>query len=169
MSTRDFSWSKGGRCAWLTKVVMIRGLNLPGTPRATSACRGIPLLYLLVYPDSVTHVTCYVFDSRLVVTFTTVDFLMFVCPSVCNNSAPTERIFVKFYIFRKSVDKIQVSLKSDKNNGYFTWRYMYIYDCIRAWGSVVVKALRYYSDGTGIDSRWCRWGFFPWLRRNHVP
>jgi len=29
-----------------------------------------------------------------------------------------------------------------------------------AWGSVVVKALRYYSDGPGIDSRWCHWGFF---------
>ena len=27
------------------KVVMIWGLNLPGTPRATSACRGIPLLF----------------------------------------------------------------------------------------------------------------------------
>jgi len=26
-----------------------------------------------------------------------------------------------------------------------------------AWGSVVIKAL---SDGLGIDSRWCRWGFF---------
>jgi len=26
------------------KVEMIRGLNLPGTPRATSGCRGIPLL-----------------------------------------------------------------------------------------------------------------------------
>ena len=29
-----------------------------------------------------------------------------------------------------------------------------------AWCSVVVKALRYWSDGPGIDSRWCRWGFF---------
>ena len=28
-------------------VPMIRGLNLPGTPRATSACCGVPLLYLL--------------------------------------------------------------------------------------------------------------------------
>jgi len=28
------------------KIVMIQGLNLPGTPRATLACRGIPLLYL---------------------------------------------------------------------------------------------------------------------------
>ena len=27
----------------------------------------------------------------------------------------------------------------------------------------MVKALRYYSDGPGIDSRWCHWGFFPWL------
>jgi hypothetical protein len=33
-------------------------------------------------------------------------------------------------IFRKFVDKIQVSLKSDKNNGYFTWKPMYIYDNI---------------------------------------
>jgi len=32
-----------------------------------------------------------------------------------------------FDVFRKSVEKIQVSLKSDKNNGYFTWRTMYIY------------------------------------------
>jgi len=30
-----------------------------------------------------------------------------------------------------------------------------------AWGSVVVKALRYKSEGPGIDSR-CRRGFFPW-------
>ena len=30
-------------------------------------------------------------------------------------------------IFRKSVAKIQVSLKSDKNKGYFTWRPTYIF------------------------------------------
>ena len=28
-----------------------------------------------------------------------------------------------------------------------------------AWGGVVVKALRYYSDGPGIDSRGCHWIF----------
>ena len=28
-----------------------------------------------------------------------------------------------------------------------------------AWGSVVVKALRYKSDGPGMDSWWCHWGF----------
>ena len=39
-----------------------------------------------------------------------------------------------------------------------------------AWCSVVVKALHYYSDGPGIDSRWCHWGFLPWYpRQNHVP
>ena len=39
-----------------------------------------------------------------------------------------------------------------------------------AWGSVVVKALRYKLDGPGIDSRWCHWGYFPWLpQQNYVP
>jgi hypothetical protein len=28
-----------------------------------------------------------------------------------------------------------------------------------AWGGVVVKALRYSSDGPGIDSRWFHWIF----------
>jgi hypothetical protein len=42
------------------------------------------------------------------------------CPFPWNNSDPTEQIFMEFdilSIFRKSVQKIQVSLKSDKNNG----------------------------------------------------
>jgi hypothetical protein len=29
---------------------------------------------------------------------------------------------------KKSVEKIQMALKSDKNNGYFTWKPMDIYD-----------------------------------------
>ena len=33
-------------------------------------------------------------------------------------------------IFRKSVEKIEVSLQSYKNNGYFTWRQIYIFDHI---------------------------------------
>ena len=37
-----------------------------------------------------------------------------------------------------------------------------VYHC-GAWGSVVVKAPRYYSGSPGTDSRWCRWGFFQWL------
>jgi len=33
-----------------------------------------------------------------------------------------------FNIFRKSVEEIHFSLNPDKNNGYFTWKAMYIYD-----------------------------------------
>jgi hypothetical protein len=50
-------------------------------------------------------------------------FVMSVHAAARNNSAPTGRIFMKFDIlavFRKSVQKIQVPLKSDKNNRYFT-------------------------------------------------
>jgi hypothetical protein len=41
--------------------------------------------------------------------------------SALSNLAPTERIFMKFdplIIYRKSVEKIQVLLKSVKNEGY---------------------------------------------------
>jgi hypothetical protein len=31
-----------------------------------------------------------------------------------------------------------------------------------AWGGVVIKTLRYQSEGPGIDPRWGQWGFFPW-------
>jgi hypothetical protein len=50
----------------------------------------------------------------------------------------------------------------------------FIYDIIKsvgAWGSVVVKALHYKSDGPGIDSRWCHW-IFQWhtsFRLYHGP
>jgi len=46
-----------------------------------------------------------------------------VSPCAWNNSAPSGQIFMKFgylSIIPKSVQKIQVSLKSDKKNGYFT-------------------------------------------------
>jgi hypothetical protein len=48
------------------------------------------------------------------------------CPSVrlsaWNNSAPTRRIFLKFgfLVFFEKLEKNQVKLKSNKNNGYFT-------------------------------------------------
>jgi hypothetical protein len=60
----------------------------------------------------------------------TVSLVMTVCPSEWYNSAPTGRIFMKFDIgvyFENLLRKIQVSLKSDKINGYFTWRPMSIY------------------------------------------
>jgi hypothetical protein len=31
-------------------------------------------------------------------------------------------------VFRKRAEKIKISLKSSKNNGYFTWSAMHVYD-----------------------------------------
>jgi hypothetical protein len=54
-----------------------------------------------------------------------------VCPPAWNNSAPTVQIYMKFGIlgfFEKSVEKIQVSLKLEKNNGHFKRRFTYTYE-----------------------------------------
>jgi len=48
-------------------------------------------------------------------------------------------------IFRKSVEKIQISLNFDKNRGYAV--------------AQLVEALRYKPEGRGFDSRWCHWNF----------
>ena len=64
----------------------------------------------------------------------TVSFVISVRPSVHlyarNNSAPTSRIFMKFYIWGfvdKLSRKLEVSLKSDMNRGHFTWRSLYTF------------------------------------------
>jgi len=59
----------------------------------------------------------------------TISFVMSVRLSAWNNLAATGRIFVKLYTWRffETVQKIQVSLKPDKNNGYFTRRPIYIF------------------------------------------
>jgi hypothetical protein len=66
-------------------------------------------------------------------------FVMSVHPSVCpsirlhgKTRLPQGQIFMKFdmRVFRKSAGKIHVSLKSDKSNGYFTWRPANVYDNI---------------------------------------
>jgi hypothetical protein len=70
----------------------------------------------------------------------TISFVMSVCLSVCLSVRPSLRLSVRigqlgyhltnfhefWYlgIFRKSVEKVQVWLKSDKNNGHFTWKTM---------------------------------------------
>ena len=53
----------------------------------------------------------------------------YVCPSECPHGTgfPLDRFNEIWYIFRKFVDKIQVSLNSDNNNGHFTWRPIYIF------------------------------------------
>jgi len=55
------------------------------------------------------------------------------CPSVRKELGSHSTDFHEiFYLrtFRKSVHKIQVSLKSNRNKGYFTWRPIYIFDHI---------------------------------------
>ena len=55
-------------------------------------------------------------------------FVLSVRLSAWNSSAPAGRIFVEYDVwlfFPKSVQKIQVSLKSDMNYGYLTWRPVY--------------------------------------------
>ena len=54
-----------------------------------------------------------------------ISFVMYVCLFAWNNLAPPPpgRIFMKFNVricLKKSVEIIQVSLKSNKNNLYFT-------------------------------------------------
>ena len=63
---------------------------------------------------------------------TTISFVMSVRPSVRIEQLGSHRaIFMKFYIiFRKSVEKILVSLTFGKNNGHFTLRQICIYDRI---------------------------------------
>jgi hypothetical protein len=59
-------------------------------------------------------------------------WLRYACPPTRNNSAPTGRIFMKTDVldFSKICQEIQVSLKSDKNDGCFTWRPVYILDIL---------------------------------------
>jgi hypothetical protein len=52
------------------------------------------------------------------------------CPHV-KTRLPLERFSWSF--FRKSVEKIQVSLQPDKSNGYLTWRQTYFYNNISRW------------------------------------
>ena len=81
------------------------------------------------------------------------------CLSVCRSArkdwTPTGQILMKFctlvyiFFFWKSVDKIQVSLKSDKNKGYLTLRQTYIYNYNR-WTSLIIKTV---SDKSCRDNK----------------
>ena len=76
-----------------------------------------------------------------------INFIMFVYPSVRPRGtiSVTQRIFMKFNtraFFRNSVEKIQDLLKSDMNDGYFTWRPIYISDHISPSSSWNEKCFR---------------------------
>ena len=59
-----------------------------------------------------------------------IGFVMSFHPSTWNNSAPTGWTFMKFDIWvslKKSAEKIQVSLKSDNNNGTLVKTYVHLW------------------------------------------
>jgi hypothetical protein len=63
-----------------------------------------------------------------------ISFVMSVCPHGTTR-LPLDGFGLNLifgFFFRKSVDKIQVSLKSDKNNGYFMWR-LFTFMAISRW------------------------------------
>ena len=70
------------------------------------------------------------------------------------NSAPTGRNFMKNWnlsiFFFKSVKRIQLSLQSGKNKGYFTWRPIYIFHHISLNSSSNEKNI---SDNSYIENR----------------
>jgi hypothetical protein len=87
---------------------------------------------------------------------TTVSFVMYVFPSVrqsdWHNSAPTGRIFMKFYIwvfFEKYLEKMQVLLKSNEKKGYFTWRPIG-HICLKTSRSVLLR-MRNVSDVVVVE------------------
>jgi hypothetical protein len=84
--------------------------------------------HICLYGVDRDNFTVYILVALAKLRKATISFIMRVIPfirlSVClPASGPTGRILNTFYIrvvFRKSVEKFQDSLKSDKNNGYFT-------------------------------------------------
>ena len=62
-----------------------------------------------------------------------VSFIMSVRPPARNSAAATGQIFHEIWyvsILRKYVEEFEVSLKSDRNNGYLTWTPVYVYNNI---------------------------------------
>jgi len=72
-------------------------------------------------------------------------YLRHVWLSAWKNSAPSRRIFMKFdiWIFLQNLSRKFNSLKSDKNNGDFTWRPVYIFFIICRW---ILRRMRNVSD-----------------------
>jgi len=60
----------------------------------------------------------------------TIRFVMSVCPSVCSSHEATRLpldAFLWNLVFEDFYISCQVLLESDKNDGHFTWRPMYLY------------------------------------------
>ena len=78
------------------------------------------------------------------------------CPSVCPTVLPhgitrlsLDGFLWNLIVFRKIDQKIQLLLKSDMNNGYFTWRHTYIFDNISlssSWNEESFRQKMYRKD-----------------------
>jgi hypothetical protein len=98
----------------------------------------------------------------------TISFVMSVCLSVRMEQLGSHRTNFRsiwyLNIFRKSIEKIQVWLNSDKKKGYFTWRPMYIYDNIslisyyneKYFGKVVDAVKPHFISSTFLFRMSCR-------------
>ena len=125
VSTRDFILGKGGRCVWPTtyphlcrNVKKIRGLNLPGTPWATSACRGrpLPLLYL---NHSILQGTFEVYFSHGAISTGPAHPLM--CSPLCGSCSKSPNVSTAMYYDSNSVSRPQrttVRALNFQNNFY---------------------------------------------------
>jgi hypothetical protein len=96
-----------------------------------------------------------------------VDYLLrLACQSICLSvhphgtiRLPLDRFLLnlKFQNFRTYVEKIQGSLKTDKNKGHFTWRPIYIFDHISLTSSQHEKCFRqnlYRKSQHTFDVQW---------------
>ena len=98
-------------------------------PSSTEVANGLELLSL--HAQNIFRLCRKIAKKRLLASSCLV--CLSVCPSAWNNKGPSGRILMKlciWYYFRKFVDKMQMSLKSDKNNGKITRRRFDIYDCL---------------------------------------
>jgi hypothetical protein len=102
----------------------------------TPVCSGILLRTYKVLRLGVFHVTSFTFRRVRRITKAAVSFFKFFCLPVCPyvRTKQLASYWKNFHensylrISRISVEKIQVLIKSDKNNGYFTWRLTHICD-----------------------------------------
>ena len=92
--------------------------SIPPPKAAQTFLKGLPINKKIIR-------TCFLRHVRKIVTSDRASS----CLSAWNNLAPTGQFHEIGYlrIFKKSVKKIQVPLKLDKNKGYFTWRPIYIF------------------------------------------
>ena len=123
-------------CTAEVKIIYCVRKKYTSQSRETDLCRVLSILTSCLVASVVWSCSKYLIFSKL--WKATDSVVMFVCSSVYssirppawNNSARTGRIFMKvdMSVFFENLSRKFVSLTSDKNNGYFTWRAMYNYD-----------------------------------------